>query len=398
MKEIITLSNQGCDRATAYRMSNKILRRPDGLYVTWIDAQFRNILACVDPDTGASEELPPIAQGFDNHCGGALANTPDGNLHFMAGSHGQAFIHRYTKTPLDPSSWSLPRALGIGATYPSMVCDKQGTLHMVNRSSQFTGHWCVTITKRLPGEDWDWPYRLVEMPAPRYSFPGNSLTIGPDGTLHLLIEFYKTYSDDHVGSHSAAVTHLESPDGAATWFHDDGREVAIAPVTLEDSHPVKFKGGGNLRPGNIIVLPNNNPSFTIWDSHDGTAELAVRDSNRTWHFTDLTDHIRSMHPDLVPSDAPQIAVDKNGMLVIVCTIAADCRWGHPEGRLVILWVNPGNGAVTRSESIPQSGPGRPDWLASIEKNNVGTPDNDLFLLYMSGKVGDVCDVKLMQIT
>lgn len=398
MKEIITLSNHGCDRATAYRMSNKILRRPDGLYATWIDAQFRNIITRVDPDTGEFEEIPPLVQGFDNHCGGALAETPDGNMHFMAGSHGQAFIHRYSSSPLDEGSWSLPRAIGIGATYPSMVCDQDGALHLVHRTSQLQGPWYACIVKRPLGDDWTWPYVLVEMPAPKYSFPLNSLTIGPDGVLHLLIEFYKTYRDDLVRAHTAAITHLSSSDGAQTWSHDDGREVDIAPVTLEDSHPVKYKAGGDVRPGNIIIMPDNQPAFVIWDWHAGTIELARREGPGRWQLSDLTETIQSSHPQFFPSDAPQLAVDKDGALVAICTIAPECQWGHPEAQLMILWMDPKTGTVTKQADIPKLTQGEPDWMPSIEKGTVGVPSDDLFLMYQSGKRQQICRVRLMQLT
>jgi hypothetical protein len=49
---VALLADNGCDRATAYHMSNKVLRHRDGLFVTWLDERYRIILAQVEPGSG----------------------------------------------------------------------------------------------------------------------------------------------------------------------------------------------------------------------------------------------------------------------------------------------------------------------------------------------------------
>ena len=62
------LAADACDRATAYHMSNKVVRHPDGLFVTWLDQHYRAILAQLNPETGQVLMSFPLHQGCDNHC------------------------------------------------------------------------------------------------------------------------------------------------------------------------------------------------------------------------------------------------------------------------------------------------------------------------------------------
>ncbi len=111
MNTSFVLADNGCDRATAYHMSNKIVRHSDGLFVTWLDENYRAVIAHVEPDTGDVLSATPLHQGSDNHCGGTLAVTPDNRLHIVAGSHHPPFIYRHSATPADPHSWSLPEGV-----------------------------------------------------------------------------------------------------------------------------------------------------------------------------------------------------------------------------------------------------------------------------------------------
>jgi hypothetical protein len=390
MKDIITLATDGCDRATAYHMSSKIVRRPDGLYVSWLDSRYRTVIARVDPETGAVQAATPIVQGYDNHCSAGMANGPDGKLHVVTGSHAMGFVYRWSENPADPQSWSLPEGVGAGATYPSLLCDSRGTLYLAHRHTSWGGHYGVHWVTRARGEYWSWPYTLVQAPATAYTFPTNSLALATDGTIHLLVEFYKTYPEGKVPSHSMAITHLESPDGGKTWLHADGRKVELFPVCLEDTQPVKYKGGGNIRPGNVIVLPDGHPAFTIWDSLAKTLELAIRRAGRVWEFLDLTEPLTRARPGWGPNLGGQVAVDKHGKLVVVAQVARDAEWGSPSAELHVLWVEPATGRVIRDATIPKLTPDAPDWLASIEKGTVGLPKDDLFLIYTSGRRGEGC--------
>lgn len=382
----ITLTTAGSDRATAYHMSNKIIRRSDGLFITWLDAAYRIMLARIDLATGERDVPFALAQGSDNHCGAALAATPDGRLHLMAGHHVGGFIHRWSATPAEPASWSLPEAVGVGATYPSLVCDQRGALHLTYRSSPSSGAYGMNIHRRPSGEPWSWRLQLIQAPAPLYSFFTNSLAVGCNGAIHLVVEFYKTYPDNAAPPHSMAVAHLESPDGVK-WFYTDGREVARVPVGLEDTQPVRFRGGGNFRPGNCIVLPDNQPAFNLWDERAGTLEVAIRRPDRSCRFIDLRETLAEIRPGWVPNLCGQLAVDKTGNLLVVAQLAPIKQWGHPDTELHVIRVAPESGRVLGHQAIPKLTPGVPDWFASIEKSIIGLPEDDLYLIYTSGLNG-----------
>ena len=130
----IVLTRDGCDRAAAYGQANKIVRAPEGVYVTWLDASYRCMLTHVMPD-GSVRDTIPMFQGSDNHCPGTIVRTPDGVVRFASGSHSVAFMYRSSTTPMDPASWSLPECVGMLVTYPSLVHDLEGRLHLANRYS-----------------------------------------------------------------------------------------------------------------------------------------------------------------------------------------------------------------------------------------------------------------------
>ena len=155
LPRVTLLADNGSDRATAYHMSNKVVRHRDGVFVTWLDDRYRIILARVDPGTGAVAAAFPLAQGIDNHCGAALALDADGALHVMAGAHAtNGFIHRFSATPAEPASWSLPEAVGAASTYPSLVTARNGDLVLAYRHTSLQGPWSACLIRRPYGGAW----------------------------------------------------------------------------------------------------------------------------------------------------------------------------------------------------------------------------------------------------
>lgn len=388
MPAIHTLTVDGCDRATAYHMSNKIVRRPDGLFVTWLDSAYRCVLARINAETGAVETAFPLAQGFDNHCGAALANGPEGTLHLMAGSHHYAFIHRSADDPADPARWSLPLAVGYGATYPSLVGDAAGTLHLAYRS--YSDPFWSAYYQRLPaGEPWIYRQQLAEMPARGYAFPTNALAVGPDGTLHLVLEFYKTYPNNTTPPHTALVTHVVSPDGGRSWRHSDGRPIHALPIAMEDCAPVRFVPGGNLRPGNLVVLTDGRPAVAIWNAFTGTLELAIRQSDASWTLLDLMPALSEAHPGWFVNAQGHLGLGGDGSLLVVTCLAPEARWAHPASTLHVLRVHPERGVIG-SAAVPHLEPDQPDWLPNVEQRPAGVVTDDPYLLYQTGNRGEGC--------
>jgi len=398
-----TLAKDGCDRATAYHMSNKIVRREGELFVTWLDSSYRNVVAAVDPAGGAVQRTVVVGQGFDNHCGAAMALTPDGVLHVVNGSHHRGFVYRCSDDPAASESWSPPEAVGCRPTYPSLVSDLKGDLHLTHRySPMYGGRWGTAWCKKEGRAPWRHAILLAEAPAPGYTYPTNALAAAPDGTVHLIIEWLKTYRDNIEPAHSMAVSHFETADGVH-WSYSDGREVKSMPIGIEDADPILFRGRANLRPGNVAVLPDGRPCVSIWDRAAGVMLLAVRAADRTWKLTDLSPAIESLCPGTYFNGLPQIAVTPSAELIVVLSRAENAEWGHVTTQLHVFRIAPDSGGILGHEPIEKTNPDEPDWLPSIEKEILGQYRSDPCLTYTTGRRGQgcindaQCEVKLVQL-
>lgn len=406
MKLPVILTTDGCDRATAYHMSNKVARHPEGVFVTWLDYRYRAILALIEPDTGRVVSSFPLSQGMDNHCGAALAVTPDNRLHLVAGAHASGgFIYRHSDSPSDPASWSLPQSIGPAATYPSLVAGRNGGLALAHRYSGFGSRWAMMIHTRPPGKDWLWPLKLMQAAADNYFYPTNSLAVAPDQSIHLVIEFYKTYPPNTEGSKSVAVTHVYSLDGGINWLHDDGRVVSSVPFGIEDASLLCHDPAGDLRPGNVTALPDGRVAVCVWNSRLGTLALRLRAGAGDWRQFDLTAQATSIRAGWRINSQGRIAVDTDGKLVIVTTIAPNLEWTHAEQHVRCLWFDPKTEKTTRSFLVPKDlEEKRAAWLPSIEQSNVGIPAKPLLLLYTDGNRGDGnvnherCGVRMLELT
>ena len=399
------LTDNACDRSTAYHMSNKIVRRDDGLYVTWIDSEYRNIIAKVDPDTPAVEGAVPIAQGFDNHCGAAMALTADGVLHVVSGSHHAGFVYRASDEPMDPASWSLPECPAGGATYPSLVAHPDGALHLAYRHypRDGVGHWGMGWAVKDPGQPWSRCSLLARAPAPGYIYPTNALAVGPDDTLHCIVEWYKTYPDSVEPPRTMAVGHLELPAGATGWLHTDGRPVSRMPVGLEDTSPVIFRADANLRPSNVAVLPDGRPCFTMWNRVTSGLLLAVRQADRSWAILDITERLNALSPGTQCNGQAQTTALPDGTIVLAAQRAEDPEWAHPTTGVHVAWVNADSGDIERHMAVPKAEPDEPDWLPCVEKGIRGALPESPYLMYQTGRRGvgcvndATCRVRLLQL-
>jgi len=140
MSNLHLLSANGSDRATAYNMSGKIVRRGDDLYVTWLDAPAepgapsRIVLGVCDAASGALRSAFRLGEGIDNHCGAALALGGDGRMHAVTGAHHGPFLYRWSDRPQDEGAWSEAEPLRpASSTYPSLAVGLDGTLHLAHR-------------------------------------------------------------------------------------------------------------------------------------------------------------------------------------------------------------------------------------------------------------------------
>lgn len=391
MKDSALLATDACDRATAYHMSNKVARHPSGVFVTWLDREYKAILAQIDPGNGEVVASFPLAQGFDNHCGAALAVTPDDRVHIVTGSHAAGgFIYRYSDTPADPASWSLPRSVGPAATYPSLIATPDGGLVLAHRNTVWGGRWGAMVHRRSPEGDWSWPLKLMHGAVDNYIFPTSSLLLGPDGTVHLILEFYKTFANAAEESKSQGVTHVYSPAGEIAWYHDDDRPVSVAPFGIEDAALIVKAPAGNPRPANPVVLPDGRVAVCVWDVRVQTLTLYVRQSPGEWQAIDLTADATAPRDGSQVCSHGRLALDVGGKLLVVTTIGPEAAWSHAEQQVCLLWLDPATSKVERTYLVPKEDPQRAAWLAAVEQGRPGAVEEPLILMYTDGTRGDGC--------
>ncbi len=135
----VCISRRGSDRATAYNISSKIIRRRDRLFIGWLNApdvkggpvEIR--LGICHGDSGRLLDSISLGQGVDNHCGPALILDHNERFHTLIGSHHGPFLYRWSDTPEAEDTWSAPEPVGASPSYPALAADGAGTLHLAYR-------------------------------------------------------------------------------------------------------------------------------------------------------------------------------------------------------------------------------------------------------------------------
>ena len=253
------LSAEGSDRGTGYDLSNKLIRRGADLCLGWLNAPrlkggpARAMLGVADIHSGELKGVVCLATGTDNHCGPALALAPGGRLHFISGAHHGDFLHRWTEAadPLDTDRWSEPVAVGPRASYPSLICDPDGVLHLAYRSSH-SPRWKLLYQRKAPGTDWSEPVPLAESPTSGYSHFMQSLAADEQGQLHLLFQFHYSETGHAADCLTYAAVHLRSRDGGHTWLNAQEEPVA-APVTMATAIPFCRVPQGGMRLNSLAL-------------------------------------------------------------------------------------------------------------------------------------------------
>jgi hypothetical protein len=231
---------------------------------------------------------------------------------------------------------------------------------------------------------------VMVAPAERYTYPTNSLVVDARGTLHLGLEFYKTYASSDDAPRSVAVTHAYSEDRGVTWYHDDGRMIHSVPFGMEDACLIDHDVTGNLRPGNLAVLPDGRVIMAVFNARLGTLALRVRREPGCWDSVDLTTAATGDREGWRVNSQGRVAVDPQGNLVVVTTAAPGMEWGQPRQQIRCIWVDAASLAVTRSHLVPKEDPERAAWLASIEHGHQGKAEHGLLALYSDGNRGETC--------
>lgn len=403
----ILLSKSGGDRGTAYVMSNKIVRRQGQVVSTWIDNDRQNRWALVDPAGAKIVRKGTVGDVCrDNHCGAAMTTDTDGTLHLLIGAHHGSFVHY--RMPLDKAEWEPVndgRAIGQAATYPSLVCDREGTLHLTYRCEPGGRNARVHYCRRERDREWSELRTLASCAVSEHSWVTNSIEAGPSGRLHVVMSNTLPVPDVGPNARYYGASHLYSDDSGNTWrqFGEDGPLVLPAPGTelkrieSDTMQPERIEATYGGAPGplnsyyhkillsNVAVDENDQPWVIVHNLLKGSAQLFHHKDSAGWVGIPLDQAIRSILPGFHILHCGQVSRHRDGTIEAVLMVAPkDQRaWGAKGTELVRILVGT-DGSVRHSELVCPIAPDMPHWLPSIERWCWHAPVDRPMLLYTRG--------------
>jgi hypothetical protein len=274
-------------------MSGKIVRRSGLLLATWLDVDRQNRWVLVDPSKGAvvrEGTVGPVRK--DNHCGAAVTTDVDGTLHLVVGAHHGPFVHY--RMPSGADDWQAVedgRAIGQAATYPSLVCDGQGTLHLTYRHEPGGRNACLHYHRRPKEGSWSEARVLAKSAVSEHSWLTNAIEVGPKGRLHVVLSNTLPVPDAGPTARYYGASHLYSDDSGHSWRQFGLAEPLALPAagaTLRrvesdtlDPRRVEAEYGGPRGPlnsyyhkillSNVAVDQQGRPWVVVHNLLEGTA-------------------------------------------------------------------------------------------------------------------------------
>jgi hypothetical protein len=391
MPSTTILTHKGSDRATSYNMSAKIVRRDDRLFVTWLQSppapgELSDIMLGVcDSTSGKLRHSLSLDQGIDNHCGATLALTPDNELHIMVGAHHGPFSHRVSSNPEDPDSWSAPISVGQKGSYPSMVADKNGCLHLALREEG--PFWQLHYLRKPYGQPWEAPRILSQNPFSNYTHYMQSISVAPNGNLLLTFQIFYTTDDsiDHLRGHGFSC--LESSNSGNSWSN------LGAPWTPDESHlnkPQYIKESLDVTIDNHCISADNSAWLHTRDPNIPNGNL-WRKKEDQWKSIDLSS---AFEPDHFIAQGTTPSADTSGNIQIIVCCRPDgkrCLWSDPEVELIHLTLD-SEGKFLGKRQLTETSSTESHWQPLLEKtdwtNSTSPAQGGLWLLHTEGNKGE----------
>lgn len=403
----LRLTGSGGDRATGYVMSNKIARRDGHPLCTWLDVERQNRWAIVDVAGGGILRTGTVGERRqDNHCGAALATDADGTLHLLIGAHHGHFDHY--RWPMKKHDWERVedrQAVGESATYPSLVCDRHGTLHLVYRRETAGRDAHLVYCRRSKQGPWSAPRLLVRSAVSEHSWLTNAIEVGPSGRLHAVFSNTLPVPDQGPDARYYGASHLYSDDSGSTWRQlgdaatlslpaDAGRLLRIEGATLAGERIESHYGGARgplnsyyhrMTLSNPVVDERGRPWVIVHNLLAGNAELYRCDEQGAWVGTPLAESVRTLLPGYLIRHCGQLSRHRDGTIeaVLMVSPADEAGWGAKGTSLIRLEVNAA-GRVVRQSLARTSEPDVPHWMPSLERWCWHAPLDRPALLYTRG--------------
>lgn len=368
----VCLSRTGSDRATAYDPSCKLLRCGDDLVTGWLDSPeqeggpARIMLGIAEPATGRPRGSVCLAEGIDNHCGPALALDPDQRLHLMSGAHHGAFVHRWTDSAdlLDPAAWSAPQPVGERASYPALVSDVDGTLHLACRESR-PDRWLLVYRNMCRGRMWSPPVTLAVNPEPGYCNWMHSFATTEDGVLHLFLQFHYAASGSAADCTTYSAVRLVSDDGGNTWRQEDGTPVT-EPVTAESAQAFSSAPQGGLRLNSAVLDCHGQPWVHV--VHPDNPAGYLYEFTKTGPVRHLPGGEMAAY-DLRGGCAMDMAFDPSNRLFLAFAANPDkteTLWFDPSHEVHVAFIDPNRMDDTRVRLLTEVDEAVSGWLPQVE--------------------------------
>lgn len=222
------ISEIGSERATS-GAGNKIVTHKGKTHMVWQDATdegYFNQTRSFDHASGVWSNTFTLNKGVDNHARPVLMIDHQGYLHAIMSGHSSPVMHRQSIRPNDATGWTEAMPAGSG-TYPVVACGPDGTLYLTLRASdQWNG---VDLYRKAPDGPWTFADKLIvrDEQYPGYAGYQNGIGWAPDGTMHMVFDFYESIHTWEARGIHQAVCAMQSKDGGRSWRKADGTPIEL---------------------------------------------------------------------------------------------------------------------------------------------------------------------------
>ena len=388
----LLISEIGSERATQ-DFGNKIVTHEGKTHVAWQDSTeegYFNRIRTYDHGTGKLSESVTLNMGVDNHARPILTIDHGGTLHIIMSGHGSPMAYRGSVRPNDASEWTEEEPVGSG-TYPVIHCGPDNTLYLTMRNSE--GWNGSDLYGRRAGGAWQKKAKLVKRTDRYEGYAGyqNGFAMAPDGTLHMVCDFYEPKGIWEQYGLEKAVCYMSSRDGAETWEKADGTAIGL-PARPEQmdllAHQTEPFDESNpdakVASNGAIAVDSAGRPVVFYVSHlekRGELIVASPDSDGNWERRRI-DVIEKTFPNLGPRNCDRATTrGEDGTIFLLLALGprdeerseGKMRMvGCAQGAVQLIWLISEDGARTWS-ALPALESGTDFNLANVERRTGAHP-------------------------